>query len=109
MSRREYFVYVIELKKTALKNKSFLSCNPDYIKGSACLYVGSSAHPPAYRFEQHLNGYKSNRYAKKYGYKLRPDIYDEYNPISTRDKAEWQEETLALELRAAGNAVWYGI
>lgn len=109
MSRREYYVYVIELKKSVLKNKQFKEKNLDYIKGQACLYVGSSAHPPAYRFEQHLNGYKANRYAKKYGCKLRPDLYDEYNPMSTRDDAERQEEALALELRADGYAVWYGI
>jgi len=59
-------VYVIELDKSVLKRRKFLEANPKYIKGMPCLYVGMSSKPPAKRFEQHLNGYRSSRYVKTF-------------------------------------------
>jgi hypothetical protein len=35
------------------------------------LYVGSSAKSPEARFAQHKRGYKSSRYAKRFGLRLR--------------------------------------
>ncbi len=108
MVKQLYNLYVIELKKSVLKNKRILTENPDRDSSLPCVYVGQTCHSPAYRFEQHLNGYKSNRYAKKYGYRLLPELYEEYNPITTRKKAEMMEEELALKLRNDGYTVWYG-
>ena len=67
----KYYVYVINLDKEILKIKKFKAKNPDYIEGKPCVYVGQSVHEPRVRFNQHLNGYKANRYAKKFGNFLR--------------------------------------
>ena len=49
----------------------FKDKNPDYVEGKPCVYVGQSVHEPKVRFKQHLDGYKANRYAKKFGNFLR--------------------------------------
>ena len=77
----KYYCYVIELENSVLKNKIFRFQNPNYINGNKCFYVGQSFRKPEIRFEQHKEGYKANKYAKKFGLKLRPDLYEQYNPI----------------------------
>jgi hypothetical protein len=72
-----------------------------------CVYVGQSSRKPDVRFEQHKEGYKSNRYAKKFGLKLRPDLYKKYNPIPTRKDAEAIEKMVAEQLRNQGFGVWF--
>ena len=103
----KYFVYVIELDSKVADLKKVRKKNPNYIKGNGCFYVGQSTRPPELRFEQHKEGYKSNKYAKYYGKKLRPDIYKKYNPIPTRDDALSLETYLAKTLREKGAAVWF--
>ena len=71
MMMSKYYVYVINLDKKVLNIKRFREENPDYIEGKPCVYVGQSVLEPKVRFEQHLNGYKANRYAKKFGNFLR--------------------------------------
>ena len=85
---KQYFVYVIELDPAVADLRKFRAKNPKYISGNGCVYVGQSSRKPALRFEQHKEGYKSNKYAKYYGIKLRPDLYEKYNPIPTRKAAE---------------------
>lgn len=104
---KQYFVYVIELEKSVADVKKFRLRNPNYIKGNICIYVGQSSRKPHLRFEQHKEGYKSNKYAKYYGIKLRPDLYEKYNPIPTRKDAEEIEEMLGEDLRIKGFGVWY--
>ena len=104
---QQYFVYVIELEQVVADVRKFRTENPKYIKGNACVYVGQSSRKPSLRFEQHKEGYKSNKYAKKYGIKLRPDLYEKYNPIPTRKDAEEIEAMLSRELRSRGYGVWF--
>ena len=78
-----------------------------YIKGNGCMYVGQSSRKPKLRFDQHKEGYKSNKYAKVYGERLRPDLYEKYNPIPTRRDAEEIEKMLGEYLRKKGLGVWY--
>ena len=104
---KQYFVYVIELEQVVADVRKFRTENPNYIKGNACVYVGQSSRKPFLRFEQHKEGYKSNKYAKKYGIKLRPDLYEKYNPIPTRKDAEEIEAMLSRELRSRGYGVWF--
>ena len=104
---RKYFVYVIELDQSVADINKFRTKNPSYMKGSVCVYVGQSYRKPSVRFEQHKEGYKSNRYAKKYGLKLRPDLYEKYNPIPTREDAKKIEEMLGENLRKQGYGVWF--
>ena len=104
---KKYFVYVIELEQTVVEIRKFRKENPNYIKGKACVYVGQTSRKPFLRFEQHKEGYKSNKYAKHYGIKLRPDLYEKYNPIPTRKDAEEIEEMLGKSLRKQGYGVWF--
>ena len=108
MSRRSYYVYVISLAPEVLQNTRFRRRNPSATGSCECLYVGSSVHPPERRFEQHLNGYKSNRFVERYGVELRPRLYDRYNPIDSRGEAEKLERYVAGRLQSQGYAVWTG-
>lgn len=103
----KYYVYVIELEKQVSNLKRFRQKNPLYLKNSGCVYVGQSIRKPNLRFEQHKEGYKSNRYAREYGIKLLPELYDKYNPIPTREDAENIEKMLSEQLRKKGIGVWF--
>lgn len=105
---RSYYVYVIELDAAVREVKRFRRANPGLSAGAECFYVGSSVREPMLRFDQHKEGYKSNRYARKYGLRLRPDLFEQYNPIPTRKDAVELEEYLADRLRARGFGVWQG-
>ena len=61
---------------------------------------------PVQRFKQHKDGYKANKYVKKFGMKLVPFFYEKYNPIPTRKDAEELEEYLANKLRLDRFGVW---
>ncbi len=104
---KKYYVYVIELDSKVADFQKFRKKNPKYIKGNGCVYVGQSSKEPSIRFEQHKEGYKSNNYAKIYGIRLRPDLYEKYNPIPSRKDAEKIEEMLAKNLRKKGVGVWF--
>ena len=103
----KYFVYVIELEERVANHRMFRKKNPFYIKGNGCVYVGQSAKNPKLRFEQHKEGYKANKYAKIYGLKLKPELYEKYNPIPSRKDALEIEEMLAEKLRDKGFGVWF--
>ena len=104
---KSYNVYVIELDPAVAELRKFRLKNPKYIKGNGCVYVGQTSREPNIRFEQHKEGYKSNKYAQKFGLKLRPDLFEKYNPIPTRKDAEEIEEMLGKELRKRGLGVWF--
>tara|TARA_Y100001960_G_C14630257_1_gene805442 strand:- start:178 stop:513 length:336 start_codon:yes stop_codon:yes gene_type:complete len=104
--KKKYYVYVIELDSTVADIKKFRKENPKYFMNNPCVYVGQSSRKPDVRFEQHKEGYKSNQYAKKFGLKLRPDLYEKYNPIPTRKDAEAIEKMVAEQLRNQGFGVW---
>tara|TARA_A200000159_G_C7210711_1_gene291927 strand:- start:457 stop:777 length:321 start_codon:yes stop_codon:yes gene_type:complete len=103
----KYYVYVIELEPEVANLRKFRAKNPNYVKGNGCFYVGQSTRTPELRFDQHKEGYKSNKYAKYYGKKLRPDIYKKYNPIPSRDDSLGIEAYLGNKLRGKGAAVWF--
>jgi hypothetical protein len=102
-----YYVYVIELDPVVADFRKFRAKNPKYIKGNGCVYVGQSSRKPELRFEQHKEGYKSNKYAKRFGVKLRLDLFEKYNPIPTRKDAEEIEAMLGKDLRNRGMGVWF--
>ena len=102
----KYYVYVIKLDSQVNKIKRFREANPKYKINNDCFYVGQSVRKPELRFEQHKEGYKSNRYAKKYGIRLEPEFYKKYNPIPTRRDAEKIEKYLAESLRDDGYGIW---
>jgi predicted GIY-YIG superfamily endonuclease len=101
-----YNVYVIELDKKVLQSRKFRKRNPHMNPKLVCYYVGQTSHDPNTRFKQHRIGYKSNRFVKKYGLRLKPRKFKKYNPIETREEAENIERHLANKLRAKGHGVW---
>ena len=82
-------VYVILLDLT--KNDS--SSQPEY-----ALYVGETRIGVEKRFQQHLEGYKSSRRARKYGLCLLPTFCGHLHPAD-RDEALQLEAKLAAALR----------
>ena len=66
------------------------------------VYVGSSARDPEIRFAQHLRGYRSGRLVKRFGLRLRPDLYDDLEPIRGSKAAVEAEGERARELAACG-------
>ena len=105
-SPNHHNVYVIELDRAVLKNKKFLDANPNMKKGAACLHVGMTGLTPEQRFENHKRGHKPGRFAKNYGKRLVPELYEQYNPMS-HEQAKAMEVKLAESLRKKGFGVWY--
>lgn len=103
--RRYYHVYVIELSKDVLYENKFRKCNPDYVPGKPCVYVGMTGLDPDLRFDKHKAGIQSNRYARKYGLRLLPDLYEGFNPMSYEEASE-REVEIGIDLRSAGFGVW---
>jgi hypothetical protein len=74
-STRCLTVYIIELSKDVLFEGKLKKCNPGYILGKPCVYVGMTGLNPDVRFDKHKAGIQSNRYVKQYGLRLLPDLY----------------------------------
>ncbi len=100
-----YHVYVIELSKEVLSEGRFIRCNPGYVTGKPCVYVGMTGLDPDLRFDKHKAGIQSNRYVKKYGLCLLPDLYEAFNPMSYNDARD-KEVEVGIDLRSAGFGVW---
>jgi len=94
---RSYYVYVIELSDEV---------GPRVRPDRPSVYVGQSVQPPDVRFRQHREGYKSSRFVRKYGVRLRPRLYRSHNPLPTREAAEAEERELGRRLRKRGYAVY---
>ena len=100
-----YHVYVIELSKDVLYEPRFMRSNPDYVAGKPCVYVGMTGLDPDLRFDKHKAGIQSNRFARQYGLRLLPQLYEVYNPMPY-DVARDMEVELAIDLREKGYGVW---
>ena len=96
---RRYYVYVIELDDSVGPRR-----DPRY----PSVYVGQSVVPPAERFRQHKEGYRSSRHVRKHGKYLRPRLYRHFNPMATRSEAIATERELARRLRNRGYTVYGG-
>lgn len=107
MCQYHYRVYIIELKKTVLEGRRFLERNPQYEEGKPCVYVGSTGKTVEQRFEEHRVGYKANRYAKKYGKRLRHGDMRSIRPRKKSRSIEQKEHEVARELQARGWGVWW--
>lgn len=110
-----YRIYVIELSKRVFtENAKFRAANPQFNGALQCLYVGMTSRTPKDRFIQHKTGYRnkkghklSSNIVEKYGMYLRPSLYNNIDPITTRADALEAEKGLALELRRQKYAVWF--
>jgi predicted GIY-YIG superfamily endonuclease len=104
-SRKHHSVYVIELSKDVLFEGKFVKCNPNYMIGKPCVYVGMTGLDPDIRFDKHKAGIQSNRFVRQYGLRLLPDLYEGFNPM-TYDEACKMEIEIGIDLRSAGFGVW---
>jgi hypothetical protein len=66
------------------------------------VYVGSSAREPEIRFEQHRRGYRSAGIVKRHALRLRPDLYEDLEPIRGSRAVVEAERARAVELAGAG-------
>lgn len=103
--RPHYHVYVIELSPDVLLLRRFRKCNPNYVDGKPCVYVGMTGLDPDVRFDKHMAGIQSNSYVRRYGLRLLPDLYEGFNPMSYQD-AVAREVEVGIDLRSAGFGVW---
>lgn len=102
---RRYLVYAIRLRPAVLEVGRFRDANPEYMEGMDCFYVGMTAKSPEERWQQHRNGYKSSRFARRYGCELMPP---EFTVIRHRtfEEARRLERRIARRLRKKGYGVW---
>lgn len=105
---RRYHVYVIRLYNRVMRESArFRSENPCYEEGRPVVYVGSTAHSPEKRFEQHVAGGRvANSYVRDFGKRLFEWAYEDLPTFETREEAEMEEERHAQRLRARGWGVW---
>ena len=106
-TRQHYSVYVIELSKGVIYEPRFRKANPGYDPLKPCVYVGMTGLSPRQRFAKHKAGIKANRFARKYGLRLLPTLYEVYNPMPYEGAREMEVE-LAIALREKGYGVWQG-
>jgi hypothetical protein len=100
-------VYVIELDPKVAQHPSVLRENPNRDPAKPCVYVGLTGLPVEHRFENHKHGYKSAWAVRKYGLRLRADLYEHLNPMPYEAAAR-MEIDLAEDLRAQGYTVTGG-
>ena len=86
-------VYVIELARGAGRRRD---------PRIPWVYVGSSAREPEIRFAQHRRGYRSSGIVKRHALRLRPDLYEDLEPVRGSRPALAAEAARARELAAAG-------
>ena len=103
-----YCVYVIELDRAVMHIRAFRERNPDARADKPCVYVGSTWLEPQKRFEQHNAGVKANRFARKFGVKLRERLMKHLQSSETRALARAAEKRCAERLRRRGYGVWWG-
>jgi predicted GIY-YIG superfamily endonuclease len=105
--RHHHSVYVVLLSRDVLYERKFVKCNPDYDPDKPCVYVGMTGQSPDVRFDKHKAGLKANRYVRKYGLRLMPELYEVYNPMPYGAALDMEIE-LAIYLRERGYGVWQG-
>jgi len=97
--RRFYRIYVVELDPRASRGVR---------PGATCVYVGETADTPEERFAEHLRGHRASRVVKRFGLRLRPDIYRLFPLARTRVESRRLEAKVAERLRLQGFVVFGG-
>jgi len=107
-----YYVYILELDRAFANTSRAKKANPNANSDKPCIYVGSSSKIPEERFYEHINGKRNergplfSRVVFKYGIRLRPRLYQKYNPMITREEAETKEKELTAKYKKMGYTVW---
>jgi len=89
---RSYWAYCIELEDAAGERPP----------GHPWVYVGQTSSTPEERFEQHLAGYKPSPKVRRFGVRLRPDLYRDQPILRSSAEALGYEDWLARSLAANG-------
>ncbi len=106
---RTYTVYVVELREEAwARKKKLRDENPRGSLEQPCVYVGYTFKTAEARFEEHQGGGRlSAPLVRRYGVRLRPDLFgDTSAEITTTAEAEAAERAHAERLRSMGLRVW---
>ena len=103
--RLHHHVYVVELSRDVLFEPKFRKCNPNYVDGKPCVYVGMTGLDPDVRFDKHKAGIQANPFVQRYGVRLLPALYEVFNPMPYEAAREMEVE-LAISLRERGYGVW---
>ncbi len=99
-------LYVVELDPNIFEwERKFFEANLHWIPGNLCVYVGMTGLTPEERFRAHQSGVHSAWFVKKYGRRLRSELYQHFNPLPY-ELAQQMEPELARQLREDGLAVW---
>jgi hypothetical protein len=106
-SKHHHNVYVVELSRDILREPRFKRSNPGYDPVKPCVYVGMTGLSPDGRLDKHKAGIKSNKFARLYGLRLLPELYQCYNPMPYEGARDMEVE-LAIGLREEGYGVWQG-
>ncbi len=93
---------------SAAEGGPWIAHTPNQKHPHAATTSTSCAVPPAQRFRQHKEGYRSSRHVRKHGKHLRPGLYRRFNPMATREEAVAMERELARRLRNLGYTVYGG-
>lgn len=94
-SKRRYAVYVIELHDETAAGRPT----------EPWVYVGQTTLSPEERFSQHKRGDKHSRVVKKFGTRLRPELFKGHPRLRTEAEALAYEQYLAELLRTRGFVV----
>ncbi|HET9822697.1 MAG TPA: hypothetical protein VFQ16_12815 [Burkholderiaceae bacterium] len=100
-----HHVYVVELADRVWNEPRFRRANPGYMLGRPFVYVGMTGLDPDVRFDRHKAGIQANRFVQEYGLRLRPELYECFNPMPYAAASELEIE-LAIGWREQGWGVW---
>lgn len=96
LAERARWAYVIELDDAVGER-------PD---GSPrWVYVGETGLMPEERFAQHASGYKASKWVRRFGVRLRPDLYQDQPVLRTVSESTAYEGWLFAWLAASGYPV----
>ena len=105
---KTYRVYVIRLRVAVLERRRFAAANPGHLSHKPCVYVGSTALTPEFRYEKHLTAKSGSRLVKAFHISLHKRLTARQPTFATREEAVAHEGRLADRLRRRGYAVWAG-
>ncbi len=105
-NRADRNLYVVELDPNVFEREErFRGANLHWIPGKLCVYVGMTGLTPEERFRAHMRGEHAARLVRRYGRRLLPEFYQDFNPLPY-ELGQAMEQELAQQLRADGLAVW---
>jgi hypothetical protein len=97
-------VYVVLLDPAVAKIRKVKLLNPNRAVKMPCVYVGLTGLTPRERFANHKQGIKSSLFAKRFGIRLLPELYEHLNPMPYEAAAQ-MERDLTEDLRRTGYTV----